>query len=270
MLGVLFTEKNTGGKLLKNVEEIHFANASGEKLWGRLFRPNARTQTCVIVCHGFAGKSNSKNKIGWATAMRRELGAAVLAFDFSGCGKSQGEFRKTSLSKQVGDLECAIEFALKKGFTKIALVGHSFGGIVSIVEAGIGKYRKEVFAIAAIATPYFIHKYPDVLFDKKKAREWPKAGVIEFKDGRFGYTLNYSFKKDQKKYDFERIVKNMCVPTLVIHGTSDKIVPVLEGKMIYACTNCSKELILIRFATHSLKEHRKEVTQALCNFFSRF
>ncbi|MBI3587999.1 alpha/beta fold hydrolase [Candidatus Micrarchaeota archaeon] len=251
---------------MKNATEVHFPNSKGERLWGRLFKPAATTSRCVIICHGFAGKSSSRNKISWARHLRK-LGFAVLAFDFSGCGRSQGAFRKTSLGKQVGDLESAIAFLSKRGYSEFGLAGHSFGGIVSLVEAGGGKWKRRIGAVAAIASPFLIHKYPDVLMEKEVVKNWKRTGAISFRDGGFGYSLDYSFKLDQKKYDFAKIIRGVKVPMLIVHGTADKIIPSYEAKMIFGKAKCGKKLLLVKGADHRFSGHGREICNALGEFF---
>lgn len=91
----------------------------------------------VIMCHGF-----TSNRIGpnyFFTRIAQYLasrGISVNAFDFGGCGESDGNFSDITITSLCSDLVSAYKH-IKKTFApaKILLLGHSFGASIAVLTA---------------------------------------------------------------------------------------------------------------------------------------
>lgn len=116
-------------------KEVKFFS-DGLVLRGTLFIPEKENFGGVIFYHGSGSRRNNYLPIGEELA---ELGVASLAFDFRGCGKSDGVFESSTITDSVTDGQAALDFLLlQKGLKKdsIGLVGVSRGGHVASVIAG--------------------------------------------------------------------------------------------------------------------------------------
>ena len=81
-----------------------FLNQYGEKLWGLLHVPqNRKKSPGLIICHGFCGTKDAKKFVKLAKMLSKE-GVAVLRFDFSGHGDSEGTLEELSIEKEIEDL----------------------------------------------------------------------------------------------------------------------------------------------------------------------
>src|SRR3989338_8213394 len=103
-------------------EGVFFVNNRGEKLSGTVHGKGAKA---VILCHGF--RSSKENNAAWAEKLSDSF--AVLRFDFSGHGESDGELKDITLTRLLADMSAAIGFIASRGAKSIGLAGHSLGGI---------------------------------------------------------------------------------------------------------------------------------------------
>ncbi len=83
----------------------------------------------------------------------QSLGIAVLTFDFSGSGESEGDFVSMTLSRQASDLKSVVDYACTQFAVPFILLGRSFGGSTVIVE-GAGDKRIDGFVLWS--TPIFM------------------------------------------------------------------------------------------------------------------
>lgn len=90
----------------------------------------------VIQLHGFTSAKDRPHNIQAADAMR-EAGFATLRFDLYGHGDSGGEFRKHTLYKWISNTMTVIDSIRSLGYGSIYLAGHSQGGLVAALVAGM-------------------------------------------------------------------------------------------------------------------------------------
>ena len=119
------------------------------KLEGKLELPVSECFGYVLFAHCFTcGKD-----IAAARSISKELalnGFAVLRFDFTGLGRSEGNFSETNFSSNVDDLVAAADFLRNEYQAPVMLIGHSLGGAAVLLAA---KQIKEVQAVATIGAP---------------------------------------------------------------------------------------------------------------------
>jgi pimeloyl-ACP methyl ester carboxylesterase len=86
---------------------------------------------CVIYMHG---NSSSRMEALSALSLVLSLGASLLSFDFSGSGKSEGEYVSLG-SFEKDDLQCVVEYLRTTGKTStIALWGRSMGAATALLH----------------------------------------------------------------------------------------------------------------------------------------
>ena len=123
-------------------ESVTFQSA-GLKLSGTVRVPDGvkagEKRAAFLVLHGFGSNKDSGN-VNAPTKVLGELGYVTLGFDMRGCGKSEGEFGRVICLEQVEDTRSALTFLQKHPAVhpdRIAVVGSSFGGAVSVYAGGV-------------------------------------------------------------------------------------------------------------------------------------
>ncbi len=129
---------------------VRFPGAAGHVLAGRLHLPPGKSRGCALFAHCF---TCGKDVLAASRIARRlsALGLAVLRFDFTGLGESEGEFAATDFSSNVQDLLAAAAFLRERSPGPLLLVGHSLGGAAGLAAAGSIADCRAVATIAATA-----------------------------------------------------------------------------------------------------------------------
>src|SRR6266700_1701283 len=116
-------------------ERFDFANAQGEKLAALLDRPDGPIRAVALFAHCFTcGKDNKAARL--IAHGLKSHGIAVLRFDFTGLGSSEGEFANTTFSSNIADLVAAANELRRRARAPAILIGHSLGGTAVLAAAG--------------------------------------------------------------------------------------------------------------------------------------
>ncbi len=205
-------------------KNVTFTNGSGSKLHGILAVPDAKHFPLVIICHGYASSARSKTRVELSRQLLQR-GIASFGFDFTGCGESEGELAQLTLSQGIEDLTAAYSHVKKTG-TKIGMLGSSFSGSVAVLFAAGN-------AVDAIALKSPVSDYgslPNARLDTEMRQR--------------------QFYGDASKYDIYSSAEKIKEPTLIVHGSSDDIVPVEQSKNLFSHLRCEKKLEIIEGADH--------------------
>ena len=116
-------------------EKVEFEGALGETLAARLERPKGPPLGWALFAHCFTCGKDVKAATRIADGLTRR-GIAVLRFDFTGLGGSEGEFENTDFSSNVGDLLAAADWLRTEHSAPKILIGHSLGEYAALVAAG--------------------------------------------------------------------------------------------------------------------------------------
>ena len=108
-------------------ERFDFPNTAGYQLAGRLDTPAMPPRAYALFAHCFTCGKDARAARRIAEALTA-LGIAVLRFDFTGLGGSEGEFANTTFSSNVGDLVAAADHLRRSRMAPALLIGHSLGG----------------------------------------------------------------------------------------------------------------------------------------------
>ena len=132
-----------------NMQRLQFAGHSGATLAARLDLPNGQLRAYALFAHCFTCSKDLAAARRIAAELARE-GVAVLRFDFTGLGSSEGEFASTNFSSNVADLLSAVDYLRNHFQAPSLLIGHSLGGAAVLAVA---KDVPEVRAVATIGAP---------------------------------------------------------------------------------------------------------------------
>ncbi len=223
-------------------EKLFFSNSKGNKLVGILSNPGgSKENPVVILCHGFSTNKESKTYLLLEKALN-EKGIAIFRFDFFGHGESEGKFEDITISEAVDDTMQAIAFLKEKGFQKICLFGSSFGGMAALVAAS----KAPGLRLLALKSP--VSDYLGKITaqeDQVDVWQWKKKGFFWHESSRMGrQKLNYSYFEDAEKVSGFEAAKQIKIPTLIVHGSLDKVVPVEQSKKTSSLIpNCRLEIV---------------------------
>jgi putative redox protein len=238
-------------------QSVTFKNSAGQSLSGLFHAPGAAQGPVVIVCHGFTG---SKEGGGMAMTMGEQLGQRgyhVLLFDFSGNGESEGLFEHTTLSGQIDDLKCAVDWCAAAGLGPIFTQGRSFGGTTVFCH---GANDLRVTGVCTWAAPARLKE----LFTDFAEEPVGEKGELYALAGDEGIVyLRKTFFDDLGKYNVPAMASRLAPrPILIIHGEKDDVVEPADAKLIYEGAGQPKELVYIPGADHQFSRHRQVVWDA--------
>ena len=129
-------------------ERQEFNGAHGHKLAARLDAPDGAIRAYALFAHCFTcGKDVfAASRIAQALT---DHGIAVLRFDFTGLGASEGDFANTNFSSNVADLIAAADYLRERYEAPKILIGHSLGGAATLAVAETVPEARAVVTIAA-------------------------------------------------------------------------------------------------------------------------
>ena len=156
----------TDGETIK----VEFEGASGLMLAAALEKPAGAVRAYVLFAHCFTCSKDIKAARIISRALRAH-GFAVLRFDFTGLGSSQGDFANTNFSSNIEDLAKAAAFLERDYEAPRLLVGHSLGGAAVLAAA---PQIASVQAVATIGAPAHAD-HVVAQFADRAARDPPKG-----------------------------------------------------------------------------------------------
>ena len=230
-------------------EKIIFKNSKGENLVGLFSIINK--DKIAILCHGHSsGKSNKSFQT--IVPILNSNNVSTFRFDFYGNGESDGKFEESDLSESIDDTLQAIKLVKDKGFNKIILLGSSFGGLSSIITATKSKNLYALILKSPVSDYGEVHL---IRYGEGGIKEWKKTGqtLRDPLDHKRKLKLNYSFAEDYEKYDTYDLAKQIKIPTLIVHGDADEIVPIDQSKKLVKIIPNAR-LVLVEGARHRYEE----------------
>lgn len=232
---------------------ITFANAEGHELSARLDVPAFAPQAYAIFAHCFTCSKNL-NAVRHISRALTQHGIAVLRFDFTGLGDSEGEFANTNFSSNVEDLLAAAAYLEEHYAAPKLLVGHSLGGAAVLLASLRIKSVQAVATLAAPARPDHLQR----LFTQDRATI-RQEGKAEINLGGRPFTITQQLIDDlqqaHEKHDYERIHQ----PLLILHSPEDQTVSIDNASDIYRQARHPKSFIALDGADHLLSNQADAV-----------
>lgn len=221
----------------------------------------------VLIIHGFAGGTYDLEEL--ATSL--ELSGRFNVFTFTLPGHN-GKRKEATKKNWLAESERQLQRLITNGYKKIYLVGHSMGGVIASYLAS--RYNNvEKLVLLAPAFRYFA--YEDGILSKIK--ESKEAFQAYDKDARLTFmtklplnAFNEFIKLVKENQD---TIKKIKIPTLIIQGTTDKIVPPTTGKYLYDNIGTNKKnLIMVSAIGHEVINNykNKEVIKVIEQFLDKF
>ena len=245
---------------------VTFAGSDGTTLSGRLELPGGTPRAWALFAHCFTCSKQSKAAafIGAALAAR---GIAVLRFDFTGLGASEGDFADTNFSSNVADLAAAADYLRREYQAPQLLIGHSLGGAAVIAAAA------DIAEVRAVVTLNAPDDPAHVLKNFAGAEEAIRRdGEASVKLGGREFRIRRQFVEDVEGQRLAEALGGMNKALLVMHAPDDEIVSFDNGERLFAEAAQPKSFVSLDGADHLLtrREDAAYVAEVLAAWASRY
>jgi len=230
---------------------LKFQNPSQEKLAAYLDMPEkGEPKAFALFAHCFTCGKNLKSMVNINKALT-EHGIAVMRFDFTGIGESQGDFSETNFTSNIEDLISAAEYLEDEYEAPKLLIGHSMGG-AAVIQAAHDIHS--IKAVATIAAPSSPDHLGHILHRTRSQAE--SKGAAEVTIGGKTFTLKKQFFENLDKVKMREKIRSLNRPILILHAPNDDTVHVDNAAEIFQSARHPKSYISLDKAGHLLLEER--------------
>lgn len=245
-------------------KKIEFPS-NGITLAGTLEMPASQPLSYGIFAHCFTcGKDiAAASRIAQALTTK---GIAILRFDFTGLGNSDGDFANSNFSSNIQDLLNAAKYLEEHFSAPEFLIGHSLGGAAVLAMAS---QLPSVKAVVTIGAPYqashVTHNFAASIEDIRR------DGKAEVTLGSRKFTIRKQFLDDLEAYSDQNLSR-MKKALLVCHSPLDATVDISEAEKIYRAAKHPKSFVSLDTADHLLtkKEDSSYVADVIAGWAGRY
>jgi uncharacterized OsmC-like protein/fermentation-respiration switch protein FrsA (DUF1100 family) len=234
-------------------ERFQFTGSEGQQLAAALDMPEVEIRACALFAHCFTcGKDGlAAKRIAVALSAR---GIAVLRFDFTGLGSSEGDFANSTFSSNVADLVRAADHLRQTRTAPALLIGHSLGGAAILAAASQIPEAKAVVTIGAPSDP--IHVTGQFADSIEKIR---KDGQAEVSLAGRPFTIKREFLDDVAEHGLMAHIAGLHKALLVMHAPADDTVSIDNATRIFVAAKHPKSFVSLAGADHLLTDRRDAV-----------
>ncbi|MFN4157059.1 MAG: alpha/beta fold hydrolase [Gemmobacter sp.] len=225
-------------------ERITFDGHAGTPLAARLDLPEGPVRAAAVLAHCFTCSKDiaAARRIAARLAAR---GVAVLRFDFTGLGHSEGEFANTTFTSNVEDLVLAAGYLAGRGMAPHLLIGHSLGGAAVIRAAAAVSEVRAVVTIGAPADPAHVaHAFGDRVEEIRV-----KGSATVTLAGR-SFEIRQAFLDDIAEAPLTQALRGLKAALLVLHAPRDETVGIDNAGAIFAAARHPKSFVTLDDADH--------------------
>jgi pimeloyl-ACP methyl ester carboxylesterase len=235
-----------GPKIFEHYNKIYkrtdltLTNKRNLKLCCSFWEPEERKYPklpCVIYLHG---NSSSRTEIFPELYSLLSSDITVFAFDFSGCGKSEGEYISLGWYER-DDVECVVNYLRSTNkVATIGLWGRSMGAVTAIMYGD----RDPSIAGMVLDSPFCSLKVLTEEIAKEKASSIPNfilnKGVSMIRD-----TIKEKAKFDINDIEPKVYAERCFIPALFCHAKDDTFVNVHHSHDLYAVYAGEKNITIV-------------------------
>lgn len=226
--------------------KIEFPGSLGEPLAARLDLPATTPRAFALFAHCFTCSKDSRapSHIGKALV---EQGIALLRFDFTGLGGSEGEFENTSFSSNIADLVAAADWLRREHGAPSILIGHSLGGAAVLAAAG---QVPEARAVVTLNAPFSPEHVKAQFGESVEQIEREGSATVDIAGRPF--RVKREFLQDLASQRQAERIRELGRPLLIMHAPTDAIVGIDNATGIYTAARHPKSFISLDGADHLL------------------
>jgi uncharacterized OsmC-like protein/pimeloyl-ACP methyl ester carboxylesterase len=248
------------------VERFQFEGEGGIHLAAALDTPEAQIRAYALFAHCFTcGKDVlAAKRIAVALAAK---GIAVLRFDFTGLGSSEGDFANSTFASNVADLVRAANHLRQTRKAPALLIGHSLGGAAILAAAESIPEARAVVTIAAPSDPAHVTGlFADRIEDIRK------HGKAEVSLAGRAFTVTREFLDDVAEHSLMDRVARLHRALLIMHAATDDTVGIDNATRIFVVAKHPKSFVSLADADHLLSDRRDSsyVADVIAAWASRY
>ena len=237
------------------------------KLQAVIQKPDLKPgQQCpmVVFCHGFGGTKEGP-LFELITDSLQKHGIASIRFDFNGHGESDGKFEEMTVPNEINDAKKVIEYVRDLRYvSKIALVGHSQGGVVASMTAG--EMGSDISAVVLMAPAAVLRD--DAIRGSTFGKQYNPLDPPEYVELWGPQRLGRNYIKTAFSLPIYETAANYHGPALIIHGNGDRIVPYTYGLRFHQQWKGS-EYVLQEYFDHGFSQNIYRTTDIVSDFLLR-
>ena len=229
-------------------QRLFFRNSEGKRLAARLDMPvDESPRSFAIFAHCFTCTKNFNAVVNINRALTLQ-GMAVLRFDFTGLGESEGDFSETSFTTNIADLVSAADFLRDSYEAPKLLIGHSLGGAAVLHAAAKIPSTQAVATIAAPAELGHVLRF----LGKNSAEDLEKTGEAPINISGGDFKIRKQFLEALQENSMDAAIRNLRQPLIIFHSPVDEIVSIDNAARIFAAARHPKSFISLDKADHLL------------------
>lgn len=235
-------------------ERLKFPGSQDHELAGWLETPDAADVPLVayaLFAHCFTCSKDIK-AAGRISRALAERGIAVLRFDFTGIGESEGDFAETDFSSNLDDLVAAADFLRREREAPRLLAGHSLGGAAVLAAAS---RIPETAAVATIAAPSDTEHLRDTLIRLSPELEAEGEAVVDLGGGR-PFRIRRQLLDDLSEDHLRQALADLRKPLLLFHSPLDRIAGIEHAERLFLAAKHPKSFVSLDRADHLLSDER--------------
>ena len=242
-----------------------FTGSNNNRLDARLELPTGEIKTYIIFSHCFTCTKDIITAYR-TSRMLAKHGYAVLRFDFSGLGDSEGDFANCNFSTTIEDINAAIQFLSQHYTSPTVLIGHSLGGTSSLATAIDNDCIKKVITIAAPSQPaHVLHHFGHALtiLEQNSPASFEVAGQF--------YNIKPQFVDDVRAWDMQTQLARLDKPVLIFNIENDALVSEENALQIQQWVKGKTTLIDLKDTDHILsnKEASADVVEKMIDWLEK-
>jgi uncharacterized protein len=232
-------------------EKLSFKGAQQHLLDARLDSPQDMSpRGFVVLSHCFTCTKETLTTARVARGLAQH-GYAVLRFDFTGLGGSEGEFADTNFSTMVGDVLAACRYLQQHHQPPFALLGHSMGGTASLLASRELAACKTVVTLASPSQPaHVLHHFGSVLHQLEAGQD----ACITVAGAQF--PVKPQFIKDVRALDMQQAMMGYKKALLAVNAQTDALVKPDAAEQITAMTQGPSRVLQIAGADHLFSDRQ--------------
>ena len=231
-------------------ERKDFPGTDGQLLSARLDSPDGPIKAYALFAHCFTCTKDvfAASRIAHGLAQH---GIAVMRFDFTGLGASEGDFANTNFSSNVQDLVAAANFMRAQLQAPQLIIGHSLGGAAVLAAAGDIKEVKAVVTIGAPSDPSHVSKLFGEQLDTIR-----NDGEAQVQLAGRAFTIKRQFLLDAEAHQLNAKTAHLQRALMVMHSPQDRTVDISNALAIFQAAMHPKSFVSLDGADHLLTGKR--------------
>jgi uncharacterized OsmC-like protein/alpha/beta superfamily hydrolase len=236
-----------------NSRPVSFPGAFGTALAARLDAPAEAPLAYAVFAHCFTCSKETKAAATISAALA-ERGFAVLRFDFTGLGGSEGDFANTNFSSNVDDLVAAADFLRREHRAPALLVGHSLGGTAVL---GAAPRIPEAVAVATLGSPFEPEHVLRLL--KSSVDKIESEGDARVDIAGRDFRIRKQFLDDIRERKIGGAVAQLGKALMVMHSPRDTIVDIDNAARIFLAARHPKSFVSLDPADHLISRREDAI-----------